>query len=115
MRLHAANNVRSACWRCNGVIIDRATGLRCCNGSRTTERTASFFFNRSLKANKVLAILYEWIFNVKRGQIAKRIGCSNKVVRTVLNSLQQVLQEDLSLENDLRIGNKFTFNQLHRR
>jgi hypothetical protein len=110
MRLYPASSTRSSCWRCHGVIINRVTGIRCCNGSRTTERTGSFFFNRSLEANKVLAILYEWISGVKRGQIAKRIGCSGQSVRVVLNSLQQILQEDLLLEEDLRIGNTFTSN-----
>lgn len=91
-------------WRCHGRIINYETRVYCCNGSRTSERIGSFFFNRSLEVNKVMLILYEWLHRTARGQIAKKVGCSAKVVRSVLNGLQELLQEDLSLENDLRIG-----------
>lgn len=93
-------------WRCSGIIINQATGEKCCLGSRRTERVGSFFYNRNLPVNVVLAILYEWLSHAKRDKIAKRLGVSKKAVRRVLNAFYQMIQEDLSLEDDLRIGNK---------
>ncbi|KAI9325030.1 hypothetical protein BD770DRAFT_405324 [Pilaira anomala] len=93
---------RNPGWRCNG--LKRPDGSKCCLGSRLAETSESFFYNRSLGPEVVLAVLYEWAHYTKRAQIAKKYKTSQRSVRSVLNGLQQILQEDLRLEEDLMIG-----------
>ncbi|KAI8083937.1 hypothetical protein BDF21DRAFT_337793, partial [Thamnidium elegans] len=61
------------------------------------------FFNRNLAVNKVLYILFMWVKKAPQGYIVDTIGCFHQTVRKVINGIQQVIQEDLSMEDDLMI------------
>ncbi|KAI9329210.1 hypothetical protein BD770DRAFT_404268 [Pilaira anomala] len=82
---------RNPGWRCNG--LKRPDGSKCCLGSRLAETRESFFYNRSLGPEVVLAVLYEWAHYTKRTQIAKKYKISQRSARSVLNE-----------EEDLMIG-----------
>lgn len=113
MKLHPASGNRGPCWRCNGKIVSRNPTVKCCKGSRVSETVDSYFYNRSLKDAKVLEILYQWLSTTNRGEIARIVGVNQQSVRKVLKSVVQVLQEDLSLETDLRIGKPLVYTYIY--
>jgi hypothetical protein len=54
-------------------------------------------------------ILYKWINKHPQSSIVNTTKVSHKTVRKILNGIHQVIQEDLSMEDDLMIGKLYYF------
>lgn len=77
----------------------------CCNRSKKTLRSDSFFYNYKIPINAVVLVIYLFITKCKKTQIEEMTNLDHKTIANIISGIYDLMECELT-EEDVQIGKK---------
>lgn len=96
-----SSGTKGLLWQCSKMI--------CCNRSKKSIRTESFFYDLKAPVHKILMLIYLFLTKSKKIQIQMITKLHHHTIETIIEGIYNLMEQDL-IEDDVQIGKMINFN-----
>lgn len=84
-------------------LLWQCSKRNCCNRSKKTIRTDSFFYRLKAPIHKILMVIYLFLTKSKKLQIQTITKLHHHTIESIIEGIYDIMEQDL-LEEDVQIG-----------